>query len=166
MSKRSLDTTTSSTAKKAATAPNYWLMKSEVDVLSIHDLQKKPNMTDEWDGVRNYQARNFLKSMKIGDKAFFYHSNVKKSTGIVGTVTITSEHYPDTTYKPGEGTREPKEPWVSVDVTLNEIFKHPILLDDLKKHTELNNMALFKQSRLSVQPVTSEEYDFILGLRQ
>lgn len=125
--------------------------------------------------------------MKIGDKAFFYHSNSgKKATGIVGTqsfthphtrsithshtlptgtMTITREHYPDTTYKREEGVREPKEPWVSVSVTLNEIFKRPILLDELKKYNELENMSLFKQSRLSVQPVTNDEWNFINGLQ-
>ena len=80
-------------------------------------------------------------------------------------MTITKEHYPDTTFKREEGVREPKEPWVSVSVTLDEIFKRPILLDELKKYNELENMSLFKQSRLSVQPVTTEEWHFINGLQ-
>jgi len=135
-------------------------------------------------GVRNFQARNYLKSMKVGDKAFFYHSNSgKKATGIVGislihslydtathslfvgTMTITKEYYPDTTYKREEGVLEPKEPWVSVSVTLDEVFKRTILLHELKTYNELKSMSLFKQSRLSVQPVTSEEWSFINGLQ-
>lgn len=167
---------------------SFWLMKSEpesrlekgVDMkFSIQDLQAEPGQTACWDGVRNYQARNFLRAMKLEEKAFFYHSNCKEP-GIAGLVKIVKEAYPDHTqfeksnphYDPSSKKDDPK--WSMVDVQFVRLMKRFISLAELKTHHQahkatggpLSNMALFTRQRLSIQPVTPEEFDFILNLEE
>ncbi|MCU0437423.1 MAG: EVE domain-containing protein [Raineya sp.] len=129
---------------------NYWLIKSEPFKYSWDNLEK--DQTTFWDGVRNYQARNNLKAMKKGDYALFYHSNDGKE--IVGVAQISKEAYPDPTDKD----------WVLVDVVPYLKFEKKISLEMLKQHAILKNMALVKQSRLSVCPVTQEEFEIICTL--
>jgi len=124
-----------------------WLVKSEPGAWSWDD-QVRDGVT-AWTGVRNYQASNFLKAMKVGDLAFFYHSVDEKR--IVGIVEVAREHYPDPTAEPGS-------PWVVVDVRAVEPLKTPVTLADVKAEKSLAEMALLKQSRLSVQPVTAAEW--------
>ena len=167
----------------------YWLVKSEpetrmekgVDVkFGIEDLKLEPDQTACWDGVRNYQARNFLRDeMKIGDKAFFYHSNCKPP-GIAGLVDIVSDGYPDHTqfdrtdiHYDAKAERENPR-WYMVDVKYVRIMDRFISLQELKKiHQEhklnngpLKNIALFTKARLSVKPVSKEEFEFILSLEK
>ncbi len=125
---------------------NYWLMKSEPSVYSWSQLEKDGKTS--WSGVRNHQAANNLKSMKRGDHAFFYHSNEGKE--IVGVVEIVKEAYPDPTDKTGK--------FVMVDVKPLKPLKKPVTLAEIKSHATLKNMALVKQSRLSVSPVTAQEW--------
>jgi predicted RNA-binding protein with PUA-like domain len=152
---------------------NYWLIKSEPSSFSIDDLKSLPNRTDMWDGVRNYQARNIMmKEMKTGDKAFFYHSNAKPP-GVVGIVEIvTKEAYPDPTqfdkkskyYDPQSDINHPR--WWLVDVKHLQDLPF-ISLETIKANPKLKDMKLVqKGSRLSVQPVTKEEWDEILNMAQ
>lgn len=127
----------------------YWLIKSEPSVYSWDQLEKDGKTN--WSGVRNYQAANNLKAMKKGDQAFFYHSNEGKE--IVGIAEIVKEAYPDPTDKSGK--------FVMVDVKPVKKLKTPVTLAGIKSHATLKNMALVKQSRLSVSPVTSEEWKTI-----
>lgn len=149
---------------------NYWLMKSEPTCFSIQDLAKRPQQIEPWDGVRNYQARNFLKAMKKGDLAFFYHSSCP-IPGIVGIIKITNTAYPDKTaldaqnhhYDPKSTTSKPR--WLSVDVQLLRIFKSIISLAELKNQTSLKEMRLLqKGNRLSVMPLTPYEWQHIMSL--
>ena len=130
----------------------YWLLKSEPFKYSWEQLEKDKKTF--WDGVRNYAARNNLRAMKKGDLAFFYHSN--EGLEIVGIVKIIKEAYQDPTTK--------EEAWVAVDVAPFKKLKKPITLAQIKSDKRLQNIALVKLSRLSVQPVTSEEWDFIIEL--
>ncbi|EHB03548.1 Thymocyte nuclear protein 1 [Heterocephalus glaber] len=180
--------TTSDSKNYGKNLSNYWLMKSEpesrlekgVDVkFSIEDLKAQPKQTASWDGVRNYQARNFLRAMKLEDEAFFYHSNCKEP-GIVGLIKIVKEAYPDHTqfeennphYDPSSKEDNPK--WFMVDVQFVRIMKRFISLAELKTYHQahkatggpLKNMALFTRQRLSVQSLTQEEFDFILSLEE
>ncbi|XP_030633708.1 thymocyte nuclear protein 1 [Chanos chanos] len=164
----------------------HWLMKSEpesriqngVDVkFGIEDLKALPNQTGCWDGVRNYQARNFMRDMKVEQQAFFYHSNCKEP-GIAGIMKIVKEAYVDHTqfdkkdphYDPSSKPGNPK--WIMVDVQFERKTKRYIPLSELKKYHlrhkakggPLKNMALFTRSRLSVQPLTEEEFNFVLSL--
>lgn len=144
---------------------NYWLMKSEPDVYAYWDLVKKG--TDMWEGVRNYQARNHIQEMKVGDLAFFYHSNAKPS-GIIGIMEIIKSAFPDPTQfkKESEYYDEksiPEKPkWFTVEVRPIMELKRLISLAEIKALPELNHMALLKLSRLSVSPVRPEEWQFIL----
>lgn len=131
---------------------NYWLMKSEPDVFSYDDLLKKGR--EHWDGVRNYTARNNMRLMKKGDKAFFYHSNIDKA--VVGIMTIVKEAYHDPT------TTEIA--WVCVDVAPKEKLKNPVSLASIKANPNLTEMKIIKQSRLSVIDVTKEEFEEILRM--
>lgn len=131
---------------------NYWLLKSEPFKYSWDQLEK--DKVTFWDGVRNYAARNNLKAMKKGDKAFFYHSN--EGVEIVGIVKIVKEFYQDPT------TDDPN--WVVVDVSPVKKLKTPITLSQIKNTPALQNMALVKQSRLSVQPVTQDEWELICDM--
>jgi predicted RNA-binding protein with PUA-like domain len=130
----------------------YWLIKSEPGTYSIDDMQKEK--TTFWSGVRNYQARNNLKAMKKGDKCLFYHSVT--NPGVVGIVEVTKEHYQDPTTE--------ETAWVVVDVTFKKKLKNPVPLEDIKATPKLSQMVLVKSSRLSVQPVTEEEFDFVLKM--
>ena len=133
---------------------NYWLLKSEPSTWSWDDQVK--NKIDMWDGVRNYQARNNLMKMKKKDLCFFYHSVSEKS--IVGIVEVVKEHYPDPTDK--------KNKFVVVDVKALKKLKNPVSLEKIKKNTKLKNIALIKQSRLSVMPLRKLEWDEILKLSE
>ena len=147
----------------------YWLMKSEPETYSIDDL--KEFQTDHWDGIRNYQVRNFFRDqMQIGDKAFFYHSNCKEP-GIVGLMEIASEAYPDHTAfdskeKYFDAKSDPENPrWLMLDVTYIRHTKRNITLSELRDHSSLKEMRLLqKGNRLSVIPMTNKEWDYILGL--
>jgi predicted RNA-binding protein with PUA-like domain len=130
----------------------YWLLKSEPFKYSWEQLEKDKKTF--WDGVRNYAARNNLRAMKKGDLAFFYHSN--EGLEIVGIVKIIKEAYQDPTTK--------EVAWVAVDVAPFKKLKKPVTLAQIKSDKRLQNIALVKLSRLSVQPVTPEEWDFIIEL--
>ena len=131
---------------------NYWLLKSEPDAWSWdHQVKEGASM---WDGVRNYQARNNLKKMKKNDLCFFYHSVTERS--IVGIVKVVKEYYPDPTDK--------TERFVVVDVKSIKKLKKPVTLDKIKNTKSLKDIALIKQSRLSVMPLTKEEWEEILKL--
>ncbi|RMQ45637.1 hypothetical protein ALQ04_05095 [Pseudomonas cichorii] len=147
----------------------YWLMKSEPDELSISDLQRLG--TTRWDGVRNYQARNFLRTMAVGDEFFFYHSSCPEP-GIAGTGKIIESAYPDPTaldpeshYFDAKASAE-KNAWSAVDVAFVEIFPKVLGLAYLKQQATLEQLPLVqKGSRLSVMPVTAEQWSAILALR-
>jgi predicted RNA-binding protein with PUA-like domain len=149
----------------------YWLMKSEPDVFGVDDLRARPKQREPWDGVRNYQARNMLRDeMKVGDLAFFYHSNCKEP-GIAGVMKIVRAGYPDDTamnpespyYDPKHTAEQPR--WYRVDVQFERKLKRVITLDELKQHPELETMALLRKgNRLSIMPVTPRQWDFILKL--
>lgn len=146
----------------------YWLIKSEPSVFSIDDLIKSPNQTTFWDGVRNYQARNYLKNeMKVGDKAIFYHSNAEPPAA-VGIVEIVKEGYPDFTafdknHKYYDSKSSPEKPiWFMVDVKFIKKFNKPVSLEQIKKNPKLSKMKLVqKGNRLSVMPITKEEFEEI-----
>ncbi len=131
---------------------NFWLLKSEPNTWSWEDQVK--SKIDMWDGVRNYQARNNLIKMKKKDLCFFYHSVSEKS--IVGIVEVVKEHYPDPTDK--------KNKFVVVDVKAIKELKHPVSLEEIKNNKKLINIALIKQSRLSVMPVSKTEWNEILKI--
>lgn len=146
----------------------YWLLKSEPSVFSIDDLQKR--RTSLWDGVRNYQARNFMRAMRAGDQAFFYHSSCPEP-GIVGIMTIAKAAYPDPTqfnpespyYDPKSAQNTPR--WDGIDVSFSEKFSHVLSLTELKAVESLSGLALVqKGSRLSVMPVSAAEWKTILKL--
>ena len=147
----------------------YWLMKSEPDEFSISDLQRLGKA--RWDGVRNYQARNFIRSMAAGDEFFFYHSSCPEP-GIAGIAKITEAAYPDPTaldpdshYHDAKATPE-KNPWSAIDVEFVETFRNVLGLGYLKKQSQLEQLPLVqKGSRLSVMPVTAEQWAAILALR-
>jgi predicted RNA-binding protein with PUA-like domain len=149
----------------------YWLLKSEPSVFSIEDLEKAPGKTTHWDGVRNYQARNYIRdSMRIGDGVLFYHSNSEPS-GIVGIAEIVKTGYPDHTafdrkdvhFDPKSKKENPT--WYMVDIKHVRTFKRMLTLDELRANAGLAKMVLLqKGSRLSVQPVTPEEWQIIVGL--
>ncbi|MFN9368521.1 MAG: EVE domain-containing protein [Planctomycetia bacterium] len=143
---------------------NHWLIKSEPDVFSIQDLARARGRTTGWEGVRNYQARNLLRSMQKGDLAIFYHSNAAPPAA-VGIVTVVREAYPDkSAWDPGSDYHDPKARpdnpvWSMVDVKLVEIFPRPLPLDELRGTPALEGMELLRRgSRLSVQPVTAAEF--------
>jgi len=149
----------------------YWLMKSEPSAFSIDDLIACENSTDNWDGIRNYQARNFMRdTMEIGDKVLFYHSNCDE-VGVVGLAEVASEAYPDFTafdesckyYDPKSDPDKPR--WVMVDIKFVEKFDRTVTLKEIKQIDELSNMKLVQRGmRLSIQPVEEFEYDFIINL--
>jgi predicted RNA-binding protein with PUA-like domain len=148
----------------------YWLMKSEPGAFSINDLEKSPHQTTCWDGVRNYQARNFMRdTMRIGDEVFFYHSG--KNPSIVGICEVVRKGYPDdTAWDPESAHFDSKSTqdnpkWYMVDIRLIKILKAPISLKSLREVKGLENMMLLKKGvRLSVQPVSQKEYNIIMGL--
>ena len=150
--------------------PAYWLLKSEPSTFSIEDLARSPKRTTCWEGVRNYQARNFLRSMAVGDLAFFYHSNADPPA-IVGIVEVVKAAYPDH-YAWQHGSRyfddkssEQNPRWVMVDVRLNKVLRTPRSLESLRGVKGLEKMELLRRgSRLSVQPVRESEWKIIMRL--
>ncbi|AMV32433.1 EVE domain protein [Pirellula sp. SH-Sr6A] len=152
-----------------AVSQRYWLMKTEPDVFSIDDLKNSPNQSTCWDGVRNYQARNFMRDdMRIGDKVLVYHSNAEPSC-VVGIATICREAYPDhTAWDPTDPHFDPKtDPanprWMMVDIRYESKFNVPQSLAMLRELSELSAMELLRKgSRLSVQPVRKKEFDIIV----
>jgi predicted RNA-binding protein with PUA-like domain len=150
----------------------YWLIKSEPDAFSIDDLKNAPAKKTHWDGVRNYQARNFMRDqMSKGDPVFYYHSNTKEP-GIVGLAEVTSEAYPDHTAfdsneKYFDSKSDPENPrWLMVDIRYKRKTRRLISLTELKQHTEeLEGLALIRRgNRLSVSPVAETHWNFILSL--
>lgn len=149
----------------------FWLFKSEPDVFGIDDLAAQPDQTDHWDGVRNYQARNFMRDgMSVGDQGFFYHSNTKEP-GIVGVVEIVRSAYPDhTAFDPEDPHFDPKSDpsnprWYMVDVRFVRKLGRTITLSELKERPELAGFPLVRKgNRLSVMPVEPEHWHFILSL--
>ena len=146
----------------------YWLVKTEPDCFSIQDLAKAPKRTTCWSGVRNYQARNFMRDgMKLGDRVLIYHSSVVPPA-VVGVAKVCREAYPDhTSWDPKDDHFDPQSTkenprWFMVDLQLESSFEQPIPLDELRTLPELKQMELLRRgSRLSVQPVRKEEYDAI-----
>jgi predicted RNA-binding protein with PUA-like domain len=148
----------------------YWLVKSEPGTFSIKDLGKAPGRTTCWDGVRNYQARNFMRVMKVGDRVLFHHSNADPPA-LAGVAEVVREAYPDPTafdanhrhYDPK--SRREKPTWDMVDIRLVRTFPRPIALDVLRGEPGLKGMELLRKgSRLSVQPVRAEEWKIIRKL--
>jgi predicted RNA-binding protein with PUA-like domain len=152
---------------------NHWLMKSEPDVFGVDDLAKSPRRTTFWSGVRNYQARNFMRDgMRVGDLAFFYHSNCDEP-GIVGVMKVVKTGYPDHTafdrnsdgFDPDSDPKSPR--WYMVDVQLERKLVRPITLAQLRQHEKraLKGLALLQRgNRLSVTPVSVAHWNFILDL--
>jgi predicted RNA-binding protein with PUA-like domain len=150
-----------------AMAHAHWLMKSEPDVFGIDDLRAKG--TAPWDGVRNFQARNFLQAMKAGDRVLFHHSSAKP-TGIAGLATVVRAAYPDHTawdpksaYFDAKSTAE-KPRWFMVDVRYERTFPRVLTIDELRAVPELRGMVLLNNTRLSVQPVTPEEFRIVVKM--
>lgn len=148
----------------------YWLMKSEPDVFGIDDLKNASGGIDHWDGVRNYQARNYMRDMKKGDEVLFYHSNCKEP-GVAGLATVAREAYPDhTAFDPNDPHYDPKSDpdkprWFMVDIKYRRKLKRVITLTELKQYRTLKDMPLVRRgNRLSIMPVTKKQWDFIMGL--
>lgn len=151
-------------------AHRCWLMKSEPSAFSIQDLGKVRNQTTSWDGVRNFQARNFMRTMKKGDQVLFYHSNAEPPA-VMGVAEVATEAYPDdSAFNPKDihydSRSTPARPlWDMVDIKLVRIFPAPIPLDRLRRESGLKRMELLRRgSRLSVQPVRPEEWNIVLKL--
>jgi predicted RNA-binding protein with PUA-like domain len=151
----------------------FWLVKTEPETYSIQDLAAEPKKTTCWDGVRNYQARNFMRDdMKKGDRVLVYHSNANPPA-VVGVATIVREAYPDhTSWDPADKHYDPKSTaqnprWFMVDLKLQKIFTRSLALPELREQKALASMELLRKgSRLSVQPVTAKEYACIEKLAQ
>lgn len=149
---------------------HYWLMKSEPAVFSFDDLKARPLSTDHWEGVRNYQARNYMRGMKKGDYMLFYHSNCE-TPGVVGIAEIVREAYPDHTafdplsryYDAKSVSGNPR--WFMVDVKWKQAFRRTVTLKEMRSMKELSGMKLMqKGQRLSVMPVTEDEFEKICSL--
>jgi predicted RNA-binding protein with PUA-like domain len=148
----------------------HWLMKSEADVYAIDDLER--DGTTPWDGIRNYEARNFMRDrMRPGDLVLYYHSNARPP-GVAGVARVASEPYPDPLqFDPGSRYHDPKsseeEPrWILVDVAFEEKFPRLVPLDEIREHPKLQEMPLLTRKRLSVQPVEPEAFRIIRKLGQ
>ena len=153
-----------------AITAKFWLVKTEPDSFSIDDLAAAKDRTTCWDGVRNYQARNSLREMKVGQRVLVYHSG-GEAPAVVGTARVVREAYPDHTswnkkdphYDPKSTPENPR--WFMVDLQFDEKFKRPLPLDELRGVAALAKMELLRRgSRLSVQPVSKAEFDTILKL--
>lgn len=156
--------------RRKAGERKYWLLKSEPETFSFDDLMKAPAKTTGWDGVRNYAARNFMRdAMKKGDLAFYYHSSIDPQV-IVGIVEVMREGYPDPTalnkkHPHFDPDSDPAAPtWIQVDVKAVERFGKPVTLSAMKARKELATMALIRIGRLSVTPVTKDEWGVILAM--
>ncbi len=134
----------------------HWLFKSEPSTWSWQDQMAKAPDCEEWDGVRNYQARNFMRQMKVGERGFFYHS--QRERAVVGIVEICAEAHPDST------TDDPR--WDCVDIRAVRPLVRPVSLDEIKADPRLAEMMLVRNARLSVQPVTEEEWRIICAMGQ
>lgn len=132
----------------------YWLFKSEPSAWSWDDQVAKGNAGEEWDGVRNYQARNFMREMEVGDLGFFYHS--QKERAIVGIVEVCAAAHPDSTTDDAR--------WECVDIKGVKSVKTPVTLDEIKAEPRLSDMILVRHSRLSVQPVSPEEWRIVCAM--
>ena len=132
----------------------YWLFKSEPSTWSWQDQMAKGDAGEEWDGVRNYQARNFMREMSLGDRGFFYHSQKEKA--VVGIVEVVAEAHPDSTTE--------DERWDCVDIKAVAPVKTPVTLDMIKQDPRLSDMVLIRNPRLSVQPVTEDEWRVICDM--
>ena len=149
----------------------YWLFKSEPTAYSFSDLLKEPDRTAEWDGVRNYQVRNLMRDeMKVGDGVLFYHSSAKPMA-VVGTASIVREAYPDSTAwdpndKHFDKRSTPDNPvWLMVDIKAEQEFAHPVTLPQIKANPNLQDMMVARRGmRLSIQPVTQQEWEEVVGL--
>lgn len=150
----------------------YWLFKTEPDAFGIDDLAAKPQQTEHWDGIRNYQARNFLRDeVKLNDKVFIYHSSCKQ-VGVAGLAEVVREGYVDHTqfdpdakyYDPKSDPEKPR--WMMVDVKLTEKFSHIISLAEIKAHPQIKDIGLVKRGhRLSIMPVSDAEAALILAMK-
>jgi len=132
----------------------FWLFKSEPGTWSWAQQVSRGDHGEEWDGVRNYQARNFMRQMAVGDKGFFYHSQTEKA--VVGIVEVIATAHPDSTTE--------DDRWECVDIKAVAPFKTPVTLETIKKDERLQEMVLVRNSRLSVQPVTDAEWRIVCGL--
>lgn len=148
----------------------YWLFKSEPSCFSFSDLQQRPEGTEPWDGVRNYQARNFLRDeVQPGDGVLFYHSNIARPA-VVGSAVVVRGGYPDLTALDPESdafdARSTADTpiWYRVDIRCGNQFVRQVTLEEIKRHPLLAGMELLRRSRLSIQPVTREEWEIILRL--
>lgn len=153
-------------------AINYWLMKSEPEVFSFEDLVKAPKKTASWEGVRNYQARNFMRdTFRLGDKVLFYHSNTEEPS-VVGLAEVVREGYEDifamdskSRYFDPDAKKRGKNPWVMVDVKATHRLKTPVTRKMLASEPKLKKMMVLQRgARLSVQPVTKDEFEIISHL--
>ena len=140
--------------KPGSRVMQYWLFKSEPDVFSFDMLKAKGATGEEWTGIRNYQARNNMRLMQLGDRGFFYHSNIGKA--VVGIVEVCKLIHPDSTAE--------IPAWECVDIRAVAAMPKPLSLDEIKLVPELKDMVLVKNSRLSVQPVTADEWQVICRL--
>jgi predicted RNA-binding protein with PUA-like domain len=150
---------------------HYWLFKSEPDVYGIDHLAAEPGQRGRWDGIRNYQARNFLRDqVSVGDEVFIYHSQCKQ-VGIAGIARVVKAAYPDPAqFDPENHYHDPKATpdsprWFAVDIVLQEKFPEVISLKRIKQEPPLEDMTLLKQGRLSVQPVTAAQWRYLLGMK-
>jgi predicted RNA-binding protein with PUA-like domain len=132
----------------------YWLFKSEPSTWGWQDQKAKGDAGEEWDGVRNYQARNFMREMQVGDLGFFYHSQAEKA--VVGIVEVIAEAHPDSK------ASDPR--WECVDIKAVRDLPNPVTLEQIKADPRLSDMVLVRNSRLSVQPVTAEEWQITCAL--
>ena len=148
----------------------YWLFKSEPSCFSFQDLQTRPNATEHWDGVRNFQARNFLRDeIKNGDRVLFYHSSIPEPA-IVGLCSVVREGYPDhTALDPTSDHFDPKASpdrpiWYMVEVRADQALPDPVSLSVIRQHPLLTDMPLINRSRLSIQPLTDTQFQILLQL--
>ena len=153
------------------TERKYWLFKSEPNAYSFSDLLNEPDQTAEWDGVRNYQVRNFMRDeMKAGDGVLFYHSSTNPMA-VVGTATIVREAYPDSTAwdsnseHPDPRSTPDNPVWLMVDIKADKEFARPVTLPEVKQNPKLKDMLLARKGmRLSIQPVTREEWEEVIAM--
>ncbi|MBM4318054.1 MAG: EVE domain-containing protein [Deltaproteobacteria bacterium] len=151
---------------------NFWLMKTEPDVFSFEDLVKAPNSITHWEGVRNYQARNFMRDLfKIGDQVLIYHSNIDEPA-VFGVASVVREGYPDSfaldpksNYFDEQAKKKGQSPWIMVDVKATHRLKNPVTRERLKNEPRAKSMMVLQRgARLSVQPVSEEHFYLVLDL--
>jgi len=152
------------------TEQRFWLFKSEPSSFSLEDLKNRPGATEHWDGVRNYQARNYLRDeIRVGDRVLFYHSNIAEPA-VVGVAEVVRAGYPDFTALDPQGNHfdpraTPEKPvWYMVDIRFVRALPRPVTLSELKGIPELADLPLLNRSRLSVQPVAESAWSLILKL--